>query len=243
MKRVLLVDPSVEVQNQLTKEKDAELELHFAASASEARQFLGRSVVDLIVMELDLPDGSGFSLCQEIKGNEILSAIPIVFLTARVQLTDRIEGFKAGADDYVIKPFDSLELILRIDARLRKSQLGTHPESSIQLGNLTLSVPYQKAAVKEAGIERDLKLTPTEFRLLYFFIKNEGAILTREQLLSTVWNGDVQVLTRTIDKHISTLKKKLGSQANSIQSIHSRGYRFSLFSSPAKEQESVLATL
>jgi DNA-binding response OmpR family regulator len=171
-----------------------------------------------------LPDGEGFHWCSEYRKQGAVQ-IPVIFLTHRGSLSDKARAFNGGADDYMTKPFDPVELELRVKARLR-SAFGTHQEQSIQCGDLILNVPYQKAVLNESGSEKDLRLTPTEFRLLYFFIKNENTILTRDQLLSTIWSDDVHVLTRTIDKHISTLKKKLGNRSNAIQSVHSRGYRF-----------------
>lgn len=250
MKRVLLVDASVDVRDQLTKAVGSDYELLFGSSVNEAKTLLEQEAVDLIVMESCLPDGSGFSLCSEIKTNEVLGVIPIIFLTEKAQLADRIAGFRAGADDYVIKPFDSVEMNLRIGAKLRKSGFSPKSDSVVQRGDLTLAVPFQKATLRESaasdqaggGGEKDLKLTPTEFRLLYFFIRNEGTILSRDQLLTTVWNGDAQVLARTIDKHISTLKKKLGARAAYIQSIHSKGYRFSISNLEPAQEDSVLFT-
>jgi DNA-binding response OmpR family regulator len=226
MKRVLLIDSSIEAHNQVTNAIVPEFELVITTTYSEARQKLGKELFSLILLEASLSDGDGFSFCNELKNQDLLKYIPVIFLTHKSSLSDKIRGFKIGADDYVVKPFEPLELSLRIEARLRQAGLRTSEDATIKLGDLTLSIPFQKASLKEGGVEKDLKLTPTEFRLLYYFIKNEGKILTRDQLLATVWNNDVQVLTRTIDKHISTLKKKLASLASSIQSIHGRGYRF-----------------
>ena len=151
-------------------------------------------------------------------------------------MEEKLQAFQSGADDYVVKPFEPAELLARAEVRLRKFRGNLEQESVIQKGDLTLSVPYQKAILKEAEQDKDLRLTPTEFRLLYFFIKNEGEVLSRSQLLATIWSDEVHVLTRTIDKHISTLKKKLASRASYIQSIHSRGYRFSTSKAPTREQ-------
>jgi two-component system phosphate regulon response regulator PhoB len=239
MKRILLVDGSIHIQNETKEALGAGFELSLASTLAEARGFLGRDLFDLIVLEAELADGTGCDFCGELRKKEITADIPVIFLTEKSNVPDKVRAFSLGADDYIVKPVESLELIARIEARLRKANVSRDQEPSLLKGDLTLIVPFQKAVLREGGAEKDLKLTPTEFRLLYFFIKNEGVVLSRSQLLSIIWSEDVHVLTRTIDKHISTLKKKLASRAGYIQSVHSRGYRFSpVVPSTVRENES-----
>ncbi len=235
MKRILLIDSDLNVQNEMRKIAASHFDLVVASTYAEAGGLLGAFLFNLIIMETQLSDGDGFLFCSQLRGRDMTSDLPIIFLSENLQVSYKIQGFEAGADDYVVKPFDSLELFARMEVRLKKSRPIHEQEPLIQRGDLVLSVPFQKAALKNGGVEKDLRLTPTEFRLLYFFIKNEGEVLSRSQLLNAVWSDDVHVLTRTIDKHISTLKKKLGARANYIQSIHSRGYLFSIKQSLPKE--------
>jgi DNA-binding response OmpR family regulator len=228
MKRVLLIDDSVENQNEVKESLNKYFDLASVSSLAEARKELANGSYDLILSEVALPDGEGFGWCAELKSQEATCDVPVIFLTGKASTADKVRGFSVGAADYLIKPFDPLELEVRIRARLKSASLTLDREQVLQKGDLTLSVPYQKALLREGNLEVDLRLTPTEFRLLYFFIKNEGVVLSRHQLLSTIWSDDVHVLTRTIDKHISTLKKKLASRSNYIQSVHSRGYCFTL---------------
>jgi DNA-binding response OmpR family regulator len=227
MKRVLLIDDSLDCQTQIKKVIGDQFQLVVASTLIEANRLLQQSIFDMILSETHMPDGDGFQFCSDLKGKEAEQTTPVIFLSERGSITEKIKGFSVGADDYLVKPFEPLELEMRMKVRMRKNSDKNVQEQLLQKSDLILSVPYQKAILKELNQERDLRLTPTEFRLLYFFIKNEGQILTRNQLLSTVWSDDVHVLTRTIDKHISTLKKKLGSRSSYIQSVHSRGYRFS----------------
>lgn len=228
MKRILLIDSSLEVQTELRRAFAARFDVSLASSCAEARGLLGRDLFDLIILETHLPDGDGFLFCSELRSREMTLDIPVIFLSERSKVSDKIQGFSVGADDYLVKPFDSLELLARVEVRLKRIRLGHEQEQLVQKGDLVLSIAFQKAILKELGSEKDLRLTPTEFRLLYFFIRNEGQVLSRAQLLNTIWSDDVHVLTRTIDKHISTLKKKLDSRAHYIQSIHSRGYSFAV---------------
>lgn len=228
MKRILLVDSSEEVHSKLKTTLDGRFDLSSSNNITQARKALGSDLFDLIVLETALSDGSGFSFCMELRGNLISQDLPIILVSENASIEEKLKGFSAGADDFLPKPFDYLELHARIEARLRNPRPNQEQDSSIQKGDLVLSIPFQKAALREETGEKDLALTPTEFRLLYYFVRNEGTVLSRTQLLSTIWSENVHVLDRTIDKHISTLKKKLDSRSFYIQSIHSKGYRFSI---------------
>lgn len=238
MKRILLVDSSCEVQEEVMSALGARFETVCTQTLDEARKCLAHESFDLLILEVSFPEGSGFDLCEEIRGEGCGKSpgdIPVIFLSSSTLVSDKVKAFSSGADDYLVRPFEPLELNARVEARLRKKGDPVAEESSIQKGDLMLSIPFQRALLLEGSRERDLKLTPTEFRLLYFFIKNEGTVLSRSQLLSIIWSDDVHVLTRTIDKHISTLKKKLASRSSYIQSVHSKGYRFGLMSSAMGE--------
>jgi len=226
MKRILVIDPSIDVQRELKKIFIERYQAIFTSSLVEAKASISRDLFDLILTESRLSDGDASLFCAQLKANDLTADVPVIFLSEHSAVEEKLLAFQQGADDYILKPFEPQELLARIDVRLRKLKLPVEMETLIQRGDLTLSIPFQKAQLRESGSEKDLRLTPTEFRLLYLFIKNEGKVLTRSQLLATIWSDDVHVLARTIDKHISTLKKKLGSQGSLIHSIHSRGYRF-----------------
>jgi two-component system phosphate regulon response regulator PhoB len=240
MKRILVIDPSSKVQTEIRSTLSGGYEMSFAANLTEARLLLARDLFDLILTESQLSDGNASSFCAQLKANDLTSDVPVIFLSEQNILEEKVQAFQQGADDFVLKPFEPLELRARIEVRVKRAKSQIDREALIQKGDLVLSVPYQKAVLREGGEEKDLRLTPTEFRLLYFFIKNEGEVLSRNQLLTTIWSDDVHVLTRTIDKHISTLKKKLGLKAKYIQSIHSRGYRFAAVGSDYPAQQVVL---
>lgn len=236
MNRILVIDEHKENQEKTKEALGDRLEIIMCSHLSQARQLLSSQKVDLVLLDTDYSEGDGFEFCSELRSRDELEDLPILFLTHRNLMSDKVRGFSVGADDYMIQPCEPLELCARVDARLRKAHKLREKEQLIQRGDLTLSIPFQKAVLLDAGVEKDLRLTPTEFRLLYFFIKNEGVVLSRDQLLSTIWSDDVHVLTRTIDKHISTLKKKLGQRATLIQSVHSRGYRFTPSTSTSADE-------
>jgi DNA-binding response OmpR family regulator len=227
MKKILLVDGCTDSRNQVSQALGEHYELELAASLAEARDQVARYPYDLVLLEADFTGEDAWGWCAELKREVKTREMPVIFLTRRSEVADKVNAFEHGADDYLVKPYESLELCSRVKVRLRGARV-TDQERLIQRGILTLSVPYQKAVIQQGDSEKDLRLTPTEFRLLYFFIKHEGTVLSRDQLLTTIWSEDVHVLSRTIDKHISTLKKKLGDGSEYIHSVHSRGYKFSV---------------
>ncbi|MEM8626589.1 MAG: phosphate regulon transcriptional regulator PhoB [Pseudomonadota bacterium] len=176
---------------------------------------------DLIVLDWMLPGISGIELCRRVRANRELRDIPIILLTARGEESDRIRGFETGADDYMPKPFSVPELIARVRAILRRSS----PErvaNVLEVGDIALNRDEHR--VTRSG--RDVRLGPTEFKLLEFFLESPGRVFTRTQLLDGVWGRDVYVDERTVDVHIGRLRKALirGNEFNPIRTIRGSGY-------------------
>ena len=161
----------------------------------------------LIILDLMMPEKDGLQACQEIRG---FSSVPVIMLTARSERSDLLLGFESGADDYITKPFDILELKARVRALLRRSSLNAAAVSEdetdlLRCGHVTLSVP-RRAAYKD-GVE--IVLTMKEFDLMLFLLKNPGKVFSRESLLDLVWGYDYLGDTRTVDVHIRRLREKL----------------------------------
>lgn len=158
----------------------------------------------LMIVDLMMPDIDGWRVCREVREN---STIPIILLTARGEEFDRILGFELGADDYLVKPFSTKELVARVKALLRRSTL-VHPSSTVQgLAYGTLKIDKDRHVV--AIGDEQVNLTPREFELLYFLAKNPGRVFSREQLMETVWGYDFYGDARTVDTHIKKLREKL----------------------------------
>jgi DNA-binding response OmpR family regulator len=193
-----------------------------ASTGEEAFGVLDKEPVDLIILDIMLPKIDGFEVCRLIKQNPKLKNIPIIMLTAKGDEVDRIVGLELGADDYVVKPFSPRELILRIKAILKRGKIEESPKDIIQRGNLIINVPKHRVTLNNKEIE----LTPIEFKLLITLIERSGRIQSREQLLSDVWDMHADVFTRTVDTHIKRLREKLGKIGNEIETVRGLGYRF-----------------
>jgi len=172
-----------------------------------------------------LPDGSGLTLCRDIKSNATTKHIPVIILTAKTEEVDRIVGFELGADDYVTKPFSVRELILRVKAILKRGIDSPQQENDIsdmEVGDLRLNLDAHQAFVRD----EEIALTALEFRLLKHLLDRRGRVQTRDQLLEEVWGYSSDVTTRTVDTHIKRLREKLLGAGDCIQTIRGVGYRF-----------------
>ena len=196
-----------------------------AASIAEGEKAIAENNIDVVILDLMLPDGSGLTLCRDIKSNSRTKDIPIIILTAKADEVDRVVGFELGADDYVIKPFSVRELILRVKAILKRgtSAKDTAEESSYSFGDLRLNFDAYQVFINDS----EIGLTALEFRLLKHLIDRRGRVQTRDQLLEEVWGYSSSVTTRTVDTHIKRLREKLGPIGDYIQTIRGVGYRFS----------------
>ena len=175
---------------------------------------------DLILLDLMLPKMDGLAVCRELERDSGTVRIPIIMLTARGEDVDRILGFELGADDYVVKPFNIRELLLRIRAILRRQVM---VESNPVLTRHGVSV--DPAAHKVTVLGQDVELTATEFRLIEDLLRNAGRVRTREELLAAVWGYQFEGYARTVDTHIRRLRNKLGDAAEIIETVRGVGYR------------------
>ena len=177
---------------------------------------------DLIVLDVMMPDLDGYQLLRMFRSDNLLGEVPVVMLTARAGVEDRIKGLESGADDYLGKPFDAKELILRIRSILKRTGEQTKPTGGqIVLGNVAMDEEAHTVSIE--GVE--IPFTVTEFKLLQYFLKRKGRVQTREILLISVWKFDADVETRTIDVHIRRLRKKMETANLEIETVRGVGYR------------------
>jgi two-component system phosphate regulon response regulator PhoB len=195
-----------------------------AHDAEEAQAAIGRNRPELILLDWMLPGVSGIDFARRLKRDPKTSDIPIIMLTAKGEEADKVKGLEVGADDYVSKPFSTRELIARIKAVIRRS---TPKESKepIEIDGLRLDIETHRVTARGAPLD----LSPTEFRLLHFFITHPERVYSRGQLLDQVWGDGIYIEERTVDVHIRRLRKLLavGGYDRFIQTVRSVGYRFS----------------
>ncbi len=202
--RILIVDDDGHICELLTLYlKSAGFESVSCHSVTTAMQHFLTEPFDLVLLDVMLPDGMGFDTCRAMKDKK--GEIPIIMITARDMLDDKIQGFHCGADDYIVKPFEPAEVIARIRARLKKTGVGQRESNVITIGDITVSMDaYQ---VTKGGVSVLLK--PKEVQLLFFLMRNRNIVFSRDTLLQKVWNYDFAGDTRTVDVHIKSLRQKL----------------------------------
>jgi two-component system, OmpR family, phosphate regulon response regulator PhoB len=223
--RILIVDDEPDIAAtvafNLEREGFTPITAHDGASALAALQ--ADPPPDLVILDLMLPDMSGTEICRRIRQEPATARLPVVMLTARSEDIDRVVGFEVGADDYVVKPFSTRELVLRVRAILRRSEAAaTDSPSTRTIGPLRLDFDGHRLWVDG----EEILLTALEFRLLKTLVQRRGRVQTRETLLTQVWEMNGELTTRTVDTHVRRLRKKLGSAAVYIETLRGVGYRF-----------------
>jgi len=198
---------------------------HAASDAKAAQAVLDQTPVDLILLDWMLPGISGAEWARRLRKESAYQELPIILLTARGEEEDKVRGFDVGVDDYMTKPFSPKELIARIRAVLRRSGK-LQGGGQIVLGDMALDAEQHRLSIGE----RQLEVSPTEFRLMQFFMTHPDKVYTRTQLLDQVWGRSVYIEERTVDVHIRRLRKILSEYGREelLQTVRGFGYRFSL---------------
>jgi two-component system phosphate regulon response regulator PhoB len=222
--RVLVVEDDSAIAELVRYNLEAEgLRAAIAPTGEEAELLVAEDGFDLIVLDWMLPGLSGIELCRRLRRRDNLRNVPILMLTARGEEGDRVRGLSTGADDYVVKPFSVLELVARVKALLRRSAPNRIVDI-LRAGDIVLNRTQHRVMRRE----REVRLGPTEFRLLAFFMENSGRVLSRQQLLDGVWGRDAFIDGRTVDVHVGRLRKALvrGSDPDPIRTVRGAGYAF-----------------
>lgn len=226
MYHILVVDDEVRIRSMIRKY--AEFEGHTVTEAGDGMQavlLVREGGYDIVIMDIMMPELDGFSACREIRKR---SQIPIIMLSARGEEYDRINGFEVGIDDYVVKPFSPKELMLRVEAVMKRTRGGSEAAKQVN----------QVIEIDGGGLRADLtarivwidgtrvEMSPKEYDLFFYLLTNKNIALSREKLLSEVWGYDFYGDARTLDTHIKLLRKSLGRYADRIVTLRGIGYRF-----------------
>ncbi|WP_353253098.1 phosphate regulon transcriptional regulator PhoB [Salinisphaera sp. PC39] len=224
-KHILVVEDEAPIRDMIRFALErADFRVSEAEDAQGARLAIAEDRPDLILLDWMLPGVSGAEFAREVRRDELTRNMPVIMVTARVEEDDRVRGLNLGCDDYVVKPFSSSELVARVRAVLRRTLPGGEDET-IEVEGLRLDAASQRVSAGEDPV----RLGPTEFRLLRFFMSNPERVYSREQMLDRVWGQNVFVEERTVDVHIRRLRKALAPFGfdRFIQTVRGSGYRFS----------------
>ena len=221
-KKILVVDDEVDVTELLSYNlKQRGFVSQSVNDPKRALEVAKTFKPDLIVLDIMMPELSGLQVCRMIRQETSLKGIPIIFLSAKTEEGDRIEGFESGADDYVCKPFSPKELMLRVLVILKRAGDGDDDQTVLQINGINLDVEHHSVCVHDKAVE----LTATEFRLLRLLMQERGKVQTRETLLQKVWNYENDMETRTVDTHMRRLREKLGEEGSGLETVRGVGYR------------------
>ena len=233
--RLLLVEDEPSLARTLSDRLTAEgYEVVIAADGPSGERSARDGGFDAVLLDVNLPGKNGFDVCRDLRRDG--TDIPILLLTARNELVDRVLGLKLGADDYLAKPFETLELLARIEALMRRSRDGAQASSQeptlhgYRFGNVR--VDFDRAQVwrsGEDGAETEVACSALEYRLLRYLIEHRGQVHDRDRLLDEVWGYDATPTTRTVDVHVSSLRQKIEpnpGRPEFIVTVHGLGYRF-----------------
>jgi DNA-binding response OmpR family regulator len=233
--RILIVEHSLDQQKILTSLLGKNHFLTPAVTIAEARKVLEAGFFDLILLNTALPDGDGLSFCAELQMREETRGIPVIFITEQTEPNKEIIGFSLGAEDYIIAPLETARLRARLEARIKMLKSRKNQEHFFSKKDLKVSVTLQKVVVLHEGKEIPVELTPVEFKLILHLLRHEEHIFTREQLLTVIKGNFSDPMDRTVDMHISNLRKKISLSGFKIKSIHGTGYRLT-YALPLKNE-------
>ena len=222
VERILVVDDEPDIVALVTYHlARAGFRVSTAATGAAALDAVRDERPTLVVLDLMLPALSGYEVMEAIRADALVADTPVLMLTARKEESDRVRGLAVGADDYLTKPFSPAELVLRVQAILRRTRAVPRPSGALIVGPLRLDRETHHVTVAGADVE----LTPTEYKLLLLLLERRGRVQPRAHLMETVWEAAPDVQTRTVDMHVQRLRAKLGIAGDLIETIRGFGYR------------------
>jgi two-component system phosphate regulon response regulator PhoB len=219
-----VVEDCADSQRLVARALAPELRVLAAATIAEARRRLERRLPALVLLDLSLPDGDGHHFCSELRADPLTRRIPVIFLSGSEAVSDKVVAFSLGAEDYVEKPFDAIELRARVMARIAKAKEASESAGAIELPGIRLDAGQVRAFAAEARGERDLGLTAAEFRILALLAGQPERVFTRAQVMEAAWGGTT-VAERTVDSHVCNLRRKLEALRSYVESVRGVGYR------------------
>ncbi len=231
MNKILVIEDNKDFQFLIQSALSSEYKVTCSDNGKQGVDLAHEIKPDLIVLDISLGEMDGFEVCHLLKNNKETAHIPIIFLSSRVDTHSKVMGFDLGAEDFLEKPFEASELKARVKVRLKQSQANKENLSVFEVPGLRIDFVRHRVYIEE----KQTLFSALEFKLLSFFVRQPDRVLSREQILNSVWGVDTFVTDRVVDSHIRSIRKKLGSYKDHIESIYGEGYRFN--PSPASHQK------
>lgn len=225
-----MIEDDIEIYN-LVKGFAKDLEIHYASSLTEGSRWLAHNTPQVILLDIELPDGNGVEFLMKNRAMIEESGAAVIMLTSHGEIGTKLESFELGVLDYVQKPFVPMELIARIRASMKKS---APRGKDLVKKDILIKVHSNQVFVGLKEAQASVDLSPLEFKLLLLFIENEDRVYTREQLMDLVWGNEFEVTDRNVDQHISKLRKKINSQYYHIKTVHGTGYSWVKYDRPSR---------
>ncbi len=223
MAKIVVIEDEADLRGVLEYNlRQAGHEVHASGTGADGLQLVREAAPDIVLLDLILPDLSGVDVCRMLRQNAATRSVPVMMLTARGEENDRVTGFEAGAEDYLVKPFSMRELLLRIDVIVSRGRRDAAEPGVTSFGKLRFDRRSHRVWVEE----QERSLTALEFRLLLTLYDSRERVQSRADLLRHVWNIEGEVVTRTVDTHVKRLREKLGEAGDYIETVRGVGYRF-----------------
>jgi DNA-binding response OmpR family regulator len=220
---VLLIDDEKDILEMVRYSLEKEgFDAIMASDGQSGLDIANRHKPDIIILDLMMPGLDGVEVCKRLRSNAATRAIPIIMLTARAAETDRIVGLEMGADDYITKPFSPRELVARVKAVLRRTRPAEEPPQIIRQGDIVIDLSRHEVTC----LGKPVSLTATEFKILQTLASRPGRVFGRDEIIDAAIGDDNNVFDRTIDVHVTAIRKKLGKQGDTIETVRGFGYKF-----------------
>lgn len=223
---VLLIDDSPEIYEIVKSSIGSIYSIKWAENLQQAKLEIAQTKYDLILLDLDLPDGNGMDFFLQVQPQLMALGTPLFFLTANGDISNKVLGFSMGADDYIVKPFSPLELKARAEARLKKTEILKNQLNVLAWKDIKIDKDSQDVFIHQNEAFEKIKLTAIEFKILMLLAHKPNVVIARDEILNAVWGRDIFVDSRSVDTHVSKLRKKLLGVSHLIQSVHGSGYKF-----------------
>jgi len=222
MEKILVIEDNKDYQFLVQSALGSEYRVICADGGKQGVELAKEQKPDLILLDITLGEVDGFEVCHLLKGQKETANTPVIFLSSRNDAHSKVMGFDLGADDYIEKPFDAEELKARIKVRIRQNNARRESVSTYEIQGLRIDFLGHRVFIEE----KEMPFSALEFKLLSYFVRNPDRVLSRERILNNVWGVDTFVTDRVVDSHIRSIRKKLGSYKDHIESIYGEGYRF-----------------